>query len=137
MQFIKKFKEISKKDINLAGGKGANLGEMVKISLPVPLGFVVTSKAYDFFLKKNDLIAKIQKILSGLKSEETKKIATSSKKIKDLILSRNLPSEILNEIDKAYEKLGKNVYVAVRSSATAEDLPTASFAGQQATFLNV
>lgn len=137
MKFIKWFKEINKKDIPKAGGKGANLGELVKIGLPVPPGFVITSSAYDLFLKKHQLIPKIKKYLNGLKPEETKKIAVASKKIKEELLSSSLPQEIIKEVSAAYEKLGKDVLVAIRSSATAEDLPTASFAGQQATFLNI
>jgi len=137
MKYIRFFNEISKKDLALAGGKGANLGEMVKMGLPVPDGFVVTTKGYDRFLDSAQLRVKIQEILKGIKAEETKKIAQASQKIKQLILAARLPADLKKEIVLVYQKLGQEPEVAVRSSATAEDLPTASFAGQQASFLNI
>lgn len=137
MRFIKWFNEINKNNIALAGGKGANLGEMTQLGLPVPPGFVVTSYGYDYFLNFNRLKPKIKSILKSLKAEETRKITKASQEIKNEILTARLPEELVREIESAYEKLGKNVLVAVRSSATAEDLPEASFAGQQATFLNI
>lgn len=137
MKYIKWFNEISKKDIGVAGGKGANLGEMVKMGLPVPAGFVVTSRGYDRFLRYANLSSKIKNILAGIKPEETQKIAKASKEIKNEILAARLPEDLKKEIESVYKKLGKDTLVAVRSSATAEDLPTASFAGQQTTFLNI
>lgn len=139
MKSILWFEEISKKDIPKVGGKGANLGELMKAGLPVPPGFCVTVEAYYEFLKENNLPKKIKKILSGLDISDTEKLNEVSKKIKDLILNSKMPKGIAQDIKKAYQKLseGKDIYVACRSSATAEDLPDASFAGQQATFLNV
>ncbi|MCX6806964.1 MAG: phosphoenolpyruvate synthase [Candidatus Berkelbacteria bacterium] len=137
MQYIKWFREISKNSIPLAGGKGANLGEMTKMGLPVPLGFVVSSKAYDHFLDYANLRSKIKETLKDLDPGNTIKVTRAGKEIKDAILAVRLSEDLKKEIRAAYKKLGKDVLVAVRSSATAEDLPTASFAGQQATFLNI
>ena len=137
MKYIKWFREISKKDIGLVGGKGANLGEMTKMRLPVPPGFVVTSRAYDFFLKENNLTPIIKETLKGLSEEDTAKISRAAKKIQNAIQKSKMPALLSEEIENAYKKLGRNTFVAIRSSATAEDLPTASFAGQQATFLNI
>jgi pyruvate,water dikinase len=134
------FSEIEKNDLAFVGGKGANLGEMTKVGLPVPNGFVVTVKAYFEFLEKNNLREPIKKILAEIKSGDPASFRKAATKIKKLIKKGEIPKEIALQIMKAYLKLGgklKNVLVAVRSSATAEDLPTASFAGQQATFLNV
>ena len=137
MKYIKWFRDIGKNDIAKVGGKGANLGEMTKMRLPVPPGFVITSAAYDHFLKFNNLTPKIKEALLGLSADDTAKITIASKKIKEAILFSKIPDDLKKEIEAAYKKLGSDTYVAVRSSATAEDLPTASFAGQQATFLNI
>jgi pyruvate,water dikinase len=139
MQSILWFSEISKDDIPKVGGKGANLGELTKAGLPVPEGYCVTAEAYYYFLDKTKIRDKILEALSGLDVSKTKDLNESAKKAKNLILKSKIPAEIEKEIKKAYQKLGegKNIYVACRSSATAEDLPDASFAGQQATFLNV
>lgn len=126
-------------DIPLVGGKGANLGEMFTADIPVPDGFVVTSKAYYDFLKKTSLKKKILTELSGLDVNKSKDLMAASEKIKTAILSAEMPKDLAAEIKKAYHTLcGENDrFVAVRSSATAEDLPDASFAGQQETYLNV
>jgi len=138
MDYILWFKEISKKDIPLCGGKGANLGELTKLKkINVPYGFCVTSNAYFDFIKKEGILEQIKKLTKGLKGSDIKAINLASEKIKKAILEAEIPKEIKEEIKKAYLKLGRQRSVAVRSSATAEDLPTASFAGQQATFLNV
>jgi len=139
MKSILWFEELSKKDISKVGGKGANLGELMKAGLPVPPGFCVTVDAYYNFLKKNNLPEKIKEILLDLDISDTEKLNEISKKIKNLILKSKMPQEIIRDINEAYQKLskGEDIYVACRSSATAEDLPDASFAGQQATFLNV
>jgi pyruvate,water dikinase len=133
------FNQISKMDIPLVGGKGANLGEMFTADIPVPDGFVVTSKAYYDFLKKTSLKKKILTELSGLDVNKSKDLMAASEKIKTAILSADMPKDLAAEIKKAYHTLcGENDrFVAVRSSATAEDLPDASFAGQQETYLNV
>ena len=138
--YIVWFNEVDKDDVTLVGGKGANLGEMVSFGIPVPPGFIVTAKAYFQFLEENKLQPKIKDILKGIDASDPHTFNTASQKIKRLITRGKIPKEISSEIIKAYVKLGKlfkHALVAVRSSATAEDLPTASFAGQQATFLNI
>ena len=135
------FHEISRESVGIAGGKGANLGEMVQAKFPVPPGFVVTSKTYEEFLDKGELRQKIIDILSDLDVNDSSALQMASKKIHDLINGTEVPKEIEEDFIKAYEELSKQLgeepLVAVRSSATAEDLPEASFAGQQATYLNV
>ncbi|HXK52782.1 phosphoenolpyruvate synthase [Candidatus Nomurabacteria bacterium] len=133
------FNQIRKNDIALVGGKGANLGEMYHAEIPVPNGFVVTAKAYFDFLKKTSLKDKILTELSGLNVEDSNKLIEASKHIKTAIMSAAMPEDIQQEIKKSYHELcGEfDKRVAVRSSATAEDLPDASFAGQQETYLNV
>jgi len=139
-KFIWWFKEIGKEDIPLVGGKGANLGEMVRIGMPVPPGFILSSAAYYHFIEVNSLKEKIKEYLSQTDKNLPESYTRASEKIKKLIVSSPIPKEITLEVVKAYTKmcgLFKNLFVAVRSSATAEDLPDASFAGQQRTFLNV
>lgn len=134
------FKEIYEEDLNLVGGKGANLGEMDKFGIPVPEGFVVTSKAYFDFLEENNLSKELKEILSKIKPEKIQSFKEASQKIKSLILKGKVSPLLAKEIIDNYLKLGGIVsqpVVAIRSSATAEDLPTASFAGQQSSFLNI
>ncbi|MUM63925.1 pyruvate, water dikinase [Acidianus infernus] len=127
--------KLRKDMIELAGGKGANLGELVSFDIRVPPGFVITSKAYSYFIAYNNLESKIKSIL------EEKDSATASEEIKQLIISSQVPPDLENAILSSYDelakKVGKEVLVAVRSSATAEDIENASFAGQQDTYLNV
>ncbi len=134
-------RDVSEEDIKLVGDKGGNLGELTKAGLPVPPGFVVTTQAYFDFLKNADIASQIKKILSQIEPENGKKIHEAALKIQKLILSKPLPASVSKEIIKAYQELylkgSSNIFVAVRSSATTEDLLTASFAGQQKTFLNV
>lgn len=130
------FSEVSKEDIPLVGGKGANLGEMIKAKLPVPPGFIVTAPAYFDFVAENGLDSFIEKETKGLDPEDSKKLNTIAEHLQKAIKERDLPKKLVKEIEKAYEEMHKGL-VAVRSSATAEDLPDASFAGQQATFLNI
>jgi len=129
------FKDLSKKDLPLVGGKGANLGEMFN-HFPIPNGFCITVNAYKKFLKDNKLEEGIFSLLRKLDIEDTKLLDEVSVKIDKIIMSAKISVEIEEEIIRNYRVLGSG-FVAVRSSATAEDLPTASFAGQQATFLNV
>ncbi len=133
------FKEVGKKDIGLVGGKGANLGEMVNAKIPVPDGFIVTAGAYFDFINSTSLKEKIMHELSGLDVDNSKKLQEASKRIKTAIMAADMPGDLAQQIKDYYHKLcGENDrYVAVRSSATAEDLPDASFAGQQETYLNV
>ena len=135
-RFIAWFNELGKEDIAIAGGKGANLAEMTHAGIPVPPGFIVTSNAYFYFLSRAGLEQEIQQILEPLNVEDSQSLEKVSDKIKERILASPMPKEIADEIKKAYRKLGGG-FVAARSSATAEDLPEASFAGQQRTFLNV
>jgi len=133
---IKFFKDISKKDILIAGGKGASLGEMTKAGFPVPPGFVIVAQAYGQFLNANKLPDKMSALLKGLDIEDTAKLDKAAEEIQKLILAQKFPEDLKKEILAAYRELGQG-FVAARSSATAEDLPSASFAGQQATYLNV
>lgn len=137
------FKELSIKDIPAVGGKNASLGEMYcqlkKKGAPVPNGFTVTADAYNYFLKKSGIKGKILEILKGTSKQN---IPARAKRIRELILSSQLPADLSEEIIAAYKKLSAefkttHADVAVRSSATAEDLPGASFAGQQESFLNI
>lgn len=133
------FNQISKNDIPIAGGKGANLGEMTTAGIPVPNGFVVTATAYYEFLEKTSLKHKILTELSGLDYNDSEKLFSASKNIKTAVMEAELPGELALQIKDFYHNLcgEHDRLVAVRSSATAEDLPDASFAGQQETFLNV
>lgn len=131
------FSEVGKGDIPLVGGKGANLGEMTKAGLPVPPGFIVTADAYFHYIKKSGLEKKLMGLLKNVDPENSKKLQSISHDIKKLIMATRLPKDLEQAITDAYEAMGDDIAVAVRSSATAEDLPDASFAGQQATFLNV
>jgi pyruvate,water dikinase len=119
-----------------AGGKGANLGELIKAGFDVPPGFVVTTAAYDLLLQANGLKAKIQQTLDALQIDNTTVVKRVSQQIQDTIQDARIPDLIIDSILEAYRQRGE-IAVAVRSSATAEDLPEAAFAGQQETFLNV
>ena len=130
------FNEVTKKDIPLVGGKGANLGEMTNAGIPVPQGFIVTSSAYNQFVKEAGLEKKIRSLLAPLDANDSKQLQSISEKIKNIIVKATMPADLDKAIRSAYKEM-KGGLVAVRSSATAEDLPDASFAGQQATFLNV
>lgn len=130
------FQEIGKDDIAQVGGKGANLGEMTQAQIPVPPGFVVTSQTYYRFLDSAGLRPKIEELLAGLDHHDSDALQKASRQIKRLITDSTVPDDTARQIVDAYHKMGSGA-VAVRSSATAEDLPTASFAGQQSTFLNV
>ena len=154
--FIAWFSELNKGSGNIVGGKGANLGEMYNLKIPVPPGFVVTAQAYDYLIKKANIGDKIKELLSQIKYEDTNQLNEITKKIRDYIEKAEFPKEMEEEILEAYEALGaedyglknrpaydilkkspKAIFVAVRSSATTEDLAEASFAGQQDTFLNI
>ena len=145
-KFILWFEELSLKDVLLVGGKNASLGEMyqtlTKKGINIPNGFALTSSAYFYFLKKAGLTQKLQELFKNFDSSNIKQLQKVGKTIRNLILKAKFPEELEREIIKNYQKLSslykeKNVDVAVRSSATAEDLPGASFAGQQETYLNI
>ncbi len=156
------FEEVGKNDVGIVGGKGANLGEMVNASLPIPYGFIITAQAYFDFIECAGIKNKIMSLLSKLNYESSYELAQASKHIGEIIISSDFPESLVKEIIRFYDDLEikenkyfknngsfikssiskfKNLYktplVAVRSSATAEDLPTASFAGQQESYLNV
>ena len=134
MTFIKPFKEISKDDISIAGGKGASLGEMTQAHFPVPSGFVIVAQAYEVFVER--IKPKITALLKNLDVEDTEQLDKTANVIQKLISAQKFSEELRKEILAAYKELGQG-FVAARSSATTEDLPSASFAGQQATYLNV
>jgi pyruvate,water dikinase len=134
------FKDIDKKSLSLVGGKGANLGEMTQAGFPVPNGFAVTVEAYDIFLEKAGISDKINAVLDATDVNQPDQLQKASKGIKKIITSCKIPNEVSVAVAKAYRRLSgrfKRKLVAVRSSATAEDLPGASFAGQQETYLNI
>ena len=135
------FKDISNKDVALVGGKNASLGEMyselTKKGVNIPNGFAITAEAYRYFISFNELEDDIKKNLTGLKKNSVSDLEKRASKIRSLISSAKMPQDLELKILAAYHKFGKATDVAVRSSATAEDLPDASFAGQQETYLNV
>ncbi|MCX8008139.1 MAG: phosphoenolpyruvate synthase [Patescibacteria group bacterium] len=139
-KYVAWFKEVNKDDLALVGGKGANLGEMIQAGFPVPDGFIVTSDAYYQFLDEDNLRSVIHETLAVIDVNNTDELEEAAKKVQDIITHANFPKDVAKDIIDAYFALSgalKNALVAVRSSATAEDLSVASFAGQQSTFLNV
>jgi pyruvate,water dikinase len=138
------FEDLRKTDIPSVGGKNANLGEMINAKIPVPSGFAITAYTYKVFIEQTGIATKIYEIIKETVTnpDDPQQYEIASKKIRQLIESTPMPKQIENAIKSAYEELCKRlnineVFVAVRSSATAEDLPDASFAGQQETYLNV
>ena len=161
-EFIKWFSELNKSSGNIAGGKGANLAEIYNLKIPVPPGFVVTVQAYNDFIEKSGINDKIEELLGKIEYENTLQLEEITQAIRNLIIHSKMSQELEEEIIEAYENLdvedsnseekeekeektpldilettSEPIFVAVRSSATSEDLPGASFAGQQETFLNV
>ncbi|NCQ16421.1 phosphoenolpyruvate synthase, partial [Candidatus Falkowbacteria bacterium] len=145
-KFIKFFKDTTIKDVPLVGGKNASLGEMYQHlsgkGIKVPNGFATTAQAYDYLLKQTNLKEGIKNILKGLNTHDVTDLAKRGAAVRALIISTEFPSDLSQTILSAYRQLSAsyktaNLHVAVRSSATAEDLPDASFAGQQETFLNI
>jgi pyruvate,water dikinase len=137
---IQFFKDLDKHDTPLVGGKNANLGEMTKAGFPVPNGFAVTINAYDSFLAENDIAKKIYDILAVTDVNDPVQLNSASTRIQKIVINSKIPDDAATEIIAAYKKLSglfKKAFVAVRSSATAEDSGSTSFAGQQASFLNV
>ena len=154
--FVKWFSELNKDSGDIAGGKGANLSEIYNAGIPVPPGFIVTAQAYDYFIDKSGIKNKIHELLGTIDYENTKQLEEVTKQIRTFIIDSKMPKEIEDEILEAYDNLNvkedfyekstaldilKNAseppFVAVRSSATTEDLAEASFAGQQDTYVNV
>jgi len=144
-EFVKWFEELRIEDVPSVGGKNASLGEMIRNlgdkGISVPGGFAVTAYAYKYTIEKAGIDIKIKEILSDLDTHDVRNLAERGEKIRTLIKNVQIPEEVTNEIRKYYREMeqrySQNVDVAVRSSATAEDLPDASFAGQQETYLNV
>ncbi|KKU80668.1 MAG: Phosphoenolpyruvate synthase [Candidatus Gottesmanbacteria bacterium GW2011_GWA1_47_8] len=139
-EYVLPFSKIDKHDVAIVGGKGANLGEMVQAGFPVPDGFCLTAAAYRRVIAENSLEDKIRSLLRGLDVADTRKLESVSAKVRRLISRADIPPELVRQIVTHYHSLKggiANPLVAVRSSATAEDLPEASFAGQQETYLNV
>ncbi len=139
------FDQLGIEDVPLVGGKNASLGEMYRLLTPkgvkIPNGFALTATAYRYFLSHNNLMDKIKNILSDLDTSNMANLSERGHKVRELIRSAEFPEDLKNNILEGYRHLciqyGPNVDVAVRSSATAEDLPDASFAGQQETYLNI
>lgn len=144
-QYIAWFDQLTMHDVALVGGKNASLGEMIshlsQAGVNVPAGFATTTEAYREFLNVNGLTDRINQLLNGLDVDDTQALSAAGKAIRSWVLNAALPDALLQAVSQVYEKLsansGENVSFAVRSSATAEDLADASFAGQQETLLNV
>ncbi len=130
------FAEVGRGDVELVGGKGANLGELTQAGIPVPPGFVVTTHAYREFIEHSGLDHVLSRLLDGLAVDDDEQLNRTARSVQQAIERAEMPAPMQQEITAAYRQLGEGP-VAVRSSATAEDLAEASFAGQQATFLNV
>jgi pyruvate,water dikinase len=134
--FIKTFYNLSKKDVGIAGGKGASLGEMTKARIPVPFGFVVLAGAFDQFCRETDLDVEIEAELDKVNHKDINSVDRASNEIRAMIARAKMPKDIAKEILEHHKKL-KAKLVAVRSSATAEDSSSAAWAGQLETYLNV
>jgi pyruvate,water dikinase len=141
--FVIKLAELGMQDVETVGGKNASLGEMIRnltdLGVTVPGGFATTADAFRLFLSTDGLDQRIKDVLDGLDTDDIEALTSAGQQIRSWILETPLPDELLAEIRAAWDELsgGRDISVAVRSSATAEDLPDASFAGQQETFLNV
>ena len=137
------FNKLGKDDVEIVGGKNASLGEMISnlanVGVSVPNGFATTADAFNRFLNETGLLDKINAELKGLDVDDVEKLAEVGAKVRGWVIAQELPKDLEDEIRTAFDTLtgGQDVAVAVRSSATAEDLPDASFAGQQETFLNI
>jgi len=144
-EFNKWFEELKIEDVPSVGGKNASLGEMIQKlgekGVSVPSGFAVTAYAYKYMIEKAGVDKQIREILADLDTHDVRNLAERGEKIRTLIKNTPIPEDLEQDIRKHYrgmeERYGNNCDVAVRSSATAEDLPDASFAGQQETYLNV
>ena len=135
MELIREFINLNRNDAAIVGGKGASLGEMTNAGIPIPSGFVILSAVFEKFLGKTDLNIEIDSILHNVDHREIHTIENASEKIQSLILEANFPNDIAKEVQKYFKKLDSN-FVAVRSSATAEDSASAAWAGQLESYLN-
>ncbi|PIO83385.1 phosphoenolpyruvate synthase [Loigolactobacillus backii] len=138
------FNELHREDVNLVGGKSSSLGEMTSsMDIPVPYGFATTARAYRYFMDQTGLNDKVNALLDGIKDyENSDELRVACEQIRNLIVGATMPEDLANDIKQGYAELAKKVgqdnpFVAIRSSATAEDLPDASFAGQQESYLNI
>jgi len=156
-RYIRWLSDVSAKDTNLAGGKGANLGEMFNANFPVPQAFIITTDAFFYFLKETKIRDKIREILNRIEVDDVAGLAEKTKEIRDIILQAEMPEKLQSKILESYDHLNidldglkdspgalailksarEPIFVSVRSSATAEDLGDASFAGQQDSFINI
>ena len=127
MELIRQFVQLGKDDATIAGGKGASLGEMTRAEIPVPPGFVILASAFERFLEEADLNQELDTIFHSVNQKEIHTVEKASEKINNLILGATMPDDIAAQINVAFKKLGAQ-YVAVRSSATAEDGATAAWA---------
>lgn len=138
------FDELHRSDVNLVGGKSSSLGELTSLGdIPVPYGFATTAYAYRYFMQKTGLNDQVNNLLESIKDyENSDELHATCTRIRQLITSAPMPADLAQEIHQSYQKLAekmgqKDPFVAIRSSATAEDLPNASFAGQQDSYLNI
>ncbi|MFW5953968.1 MAG: phosphoenolpyruvate synthase [Guyparkeria sp.] len=145
MQYVRRFSELGMDDVAIVGGKNASLGEMVtklgERGVQVPDGFATTADAYRHYIRHNGLDERIREALSGLDTDDVAALESAGRRIREWVSGGEMPEDLAEEIAAAYRELGEtygeNPDVAVRSSATAEDLPSASFAGQQESYLNI
>lgn len=135
MELTKPFSQLNKNEANVAGGKGASLGEMTNAGIPVPPGFVILSECFEQFLRETDLIQEIDSILHRVNHKEIHTVEAASEEIRELILNAEMPGDIADEINRSFKDLDTK-YVAVRSSATAEDGKDHAWAGQLESYLN-
>ncbi|MCX6762863.1 MAG: PEP-utilizing enzyme [Candidatus Moranbacteria bacterium] len=135
IKYLKNIEQFSAKDAAIAGGKGASLGELMKLKINVPAGFVVLASAFDKFLEENNLNIEIKTILDSVNYKKIRIVENASERIKKIVLEADMPKEIEIEIKNFFKKLDTE-YVAVRSSATAEDSESAAWAGQLESYLN-
>lgn len=135
MELVRRFEKLSKTDVGLAGGKGASLGEMTQAGIPVPPGFVILSDAFERFIQETGLSAEIDAELHKVKHDEMQTVENASETIKELIVEADFPKDLAVLIDAEFKKLD-STFVAVRSSATAEDSSEAAWAGQLESYLN-
>lgn len=136
MELVRNFSRLSKEDADIAGGKGASLGEMSQAGIPVPFGFVVLSNSFEQFIKETDLVEEIDAVLASVDHKAIHAVEAASEKIKELILSKDMPKDIETDILKHFAELDTQ-YVVVRSSATAEDGKEHAWAGQLESYLNI
>ena len=130
-------RDLRSSDSDIVGGKNANLGELINAGLPVPGGFAITTDLYDRFLSTNDVKTKIESILKNVDVDNINNLNSVSNEIRKIIEEIEMPPDLVEIISENYQKLGDDVEVAIRSSATDEDLPNASFAGQMDSFVFV